>query len=402
MTYVPPVYPTTIPTVGDLPDRVDDVDWLYAARYNELKKELRAALTELGTTPKGASANVAARLATLQISLGNGITNPTNIIYNGKFILWTNGIAVAPDGWTLVGAGASVARELTTPTPKLGTDCAALTRSGTDCTIQQSGPERPSYYQNRTYTFGCWAWASVANRACLSVNDGITESFSSYHTGNSTWQWLSYTMTMAPAATHIIARCYLANGDTTVCFVGAILVEGSIPYAFSTKPLPTVNPTAVGVMTSPKFAGSLNGSVGATTPAAGSFTDIIATGDIYNVQWADYGGSSTIIGWSTLETKKIMYKKIGSLVFVAFYIDGSVSNSSVVTFTLPYTSNGNTYLRGTLGEAKNNGAFIASASKWYLNINSNIVSCFVDMAGSGWTASGGKMVLGQFFFETNE
>jgi len=65
MTYVPPLYPTTIPTVGDLPDRVDDVDWLYAARYNELKKELRAALTELGTTPKGASADVAARLATL-------------------------------------------------------------------------------------------------------------------------------------------------------------------------------------------------------------------------------------------------------------------------------------------------------------------------------------------------
>ena len=65
MTYVPPVYPTTIPTAGDLPDRVDDVDWLFAARYNELKKELRAALTELGTTPKGASADVAARLATL-------------------------------------------------------------------------------------------------------------------------------------------------------------------------------------------------------------------------------------------------------------------------------------------------------------------------------------------------
>jgi len=69
MTYIPPVYPTTIPTVGDLPDRVDDVDWLYAARYNELKKELRAALTELGTTPKGDCADVATRLTTMQQTL---------------------------------------------------------------------------------------------------------------------------------------------------------------------------------------------------------------------------------------------------------------------------------------------------------------------------------------------
>lgn len=62
MVYEPPVYPTTIPTTDDLPDRVDDVDWLYAARFNELKKELRAVLAELGTLPKGAYATVKARL----------------------------------------------------------------------------------------------------------------------------------------------------------------------------------------------------------------------------------------------------------------------------------------------------------------------------------------------------
>jgi len=62
MVYVPPKYPSAIPTVEDLPDREDDVSWIYAARYNELKKELRAALIELGTLPKGEYADVKARL----------------------------------------------------------------------------------------------------------------------------------------------------------------------------------------------------------------------------------------------------------------------------------------------------------------------------------------------------
>ena len=62
MTYTPPKYPAEIPTTTDLPNRVDDVDWLSAARYNELKKELRACLIELGTDPAGAYATVKARL----------------------------------------------------------------------------------------------------------------------------------------------------------------------------------------------------------------------------------------------------------------------------------------------------------------------------------------------------
>jgi len=77
MSYTPPKYPSAIPSQTgpnpDLPDRVDDLDWLYAARYNELKRELLAALTELGVLPKGAYADVAARLAALI-----DVANPTN------------------------------------------------------------------------------------------------------------------------------------------------------------------------------------------------------------------------------------------------------------------------------------------------------------------------------------
>jgi hypothetical protein len=85
MSYTPPKYPAEIPTqtpiTGDLPDRVDDLDWLYAARYNELKKELLAVMTELGVLPKGSYADVAARLAAC-INIANPAAGDV-IIYSG-------------------------------------------------------------------------------------------------------------------------------------------------------------------------------------------------------------------------------------------------------------------------------------------------------------------------------
>lgn len=66
MSYIPPEYPSTIPGTDDLPDRTDDIDWLEAARYNELKKEILAIMNELGVLPKGAHASVRARLDSLE------------------------------------------------------------------------------------------------------------------------------------------------------------------------------------------------------------------------------------------------------------------------------------------------------------------------------------------------
>lgn len=82
MVYEPPVYPAAIPSIIQLPDRSDDVDWLYAARYNELKKELRAALIELGILPKGTSATIAERLKGVR-SLADAIAD-TIIIKGGN------------------------------------------------------------------------------------------------------------------------------------------------------------------------------------------------------------------------------------------------------------------------------------------------------------------------------
>lgn len=59
----PAAIPTQTPVTGDLVDKIDDLDWLTADWFNAIKQELCAIMTELGATPKGAYANVAARLA---------------------------------------------------------------------------------------------------------------------------------------------------------------------------------------------------------------------------------------------------------------------------------------------------------------------------------------------------
>jgi len=61
------IYPAAIPDNGDYPERTDDVDWIYAERYNEIKNEVIAICAELGINPRGASADVVTRLALLAL-----------------------------------------------------------------------------------------------------------------------------------------------------------------------------------------------------------------------------------------------------------------------------------------------------------------------------------------------
>jgi microcystin-dependent protein len=91
MSYTPPKYPAAIPTEIDLPNRVDNLDYYSAARYNELKKEMRAIMIELGVLPKGAYADVTARLTALAQA----------VIPAGLIAIWHGLIANIPTGWVI-------------------------------------------------------------------------------------------------------------------------------------------------------------------------------------------------------------------------------------------------------------------------------------------------------------
>jgi hypothetical protein len=84
-----------------------------------------------------------------------------NLISNWYFRDWSDGSASAPDGWTLVGAGAAIAVEELYI--KIDRYCAKITRAGADCHIEYSlSAADVAYMAGRYFALGCWVNATGA------------------------------------------------------------------------------------------------------------------------------------------------------------------------------------------------------------------------------------------------
>jgi hypothetical protein len=177
---------------------------------------------------------------------GDGSVGPNNLITNGDFDLWSAGTSAAPDGWTLEGGGAAVARD---PDGKKGLYCAKLTRVGTNCQLYQDTyiAMGSTYCRNKTYILSAWVYASVANRTRIAAYNGTIGLYSSYHTGGGAWELLTIEFTVSAAATMVQVYCRLENGNTDVWFDCVMLTEGLSMFAFSEKPLPRGGTIAVDV-----------------------------------------------------------------------------------------------------------------------------------------------------------
>lgn len=155
-----------------------------------------------------------------QLPRGNPIKNPI-------FAAWENGTTTVPDAYTLTGASATVAREGTLI--KIGAYSLALTRAGTDCYVTQDvyGVQGATFVRSGVYTFGAWVYATVASRARLRVDDGVTVTNSTYHTGGSTYEWLTVTVTVGAAITVLKVGLQVDTGNTTAYGTGLMLVQAS-------------------------------------------------------------------------------------------------------------------------------------------------------------------------------
>lgn len=149
---------------------------------------------------------------------------PENLIHWSCMEDWVNGASAAPTEHTLSGAGATIAQESTIV--KSGTYSAAVTRVGADTTLYHDYPDY-SDYQEKKMTFGCWVYATVASRARLSISDGVGSTNSSYHTGGSSWEYLTVTHDVDTAATRIRVEMQVNTGNTTAYFDGGALCEGT-------------------------------------------------------------------------------------------------------------------------------------------------------------------------------
>ncbi|MBA7694057.1 hypothetical protein ES703_102658 [subsurface metagenome] len=141
-----------------------------------------------------------------------------NILTNGNF---EDGDP--PDDWTLEGVGASVSRS--TEQKIVGSYSAKLTRNGANCNLYQTISNYASYI-GKKLVIRAWVYATVASRARLYIDDGITGWFSLYHSGVAGWEQLSKTLTVNATATQLKISCRIDTGDTSAYFDGVILVKG--------------------------------------------------------------------------------------------------------------------------------------------------------------------------------
>jgi len=179
-------------------------------------------------------------------------TNPTNLLSNGDFECWSAGTDEAPDGWTYSTTGGTITRESTIV--KIGTYSAKSVKiSGTVdrlAVLNLHTEKGIAYWQGRALTFSMWVWCDTASSVRLQINDGVTNYYSSYHTGGSGWELLSRTATINAAATTVGIYTRNEEDGAVAYFDGAMLVEGESAFAFSPKPIPIEYLDTDGTLTS--------------------------------------------------------------------------------------------------------------------------------------------------------
>jgi len=335
---------TAQPIAGDFLDSPD-----HSLLHRQIASDTSAPVKSLEI---GASGDIIGAIPLFQT------INPANLLYNGDFECWSGGTSSAPDGWSLTGASATVAQE--GATIKLGTYSAKVTRSGTDCYIR-TNPDMHvakgiAYWVGRVVTYGCWVYATVASRVRIGFYDGVSYTYSSYHSGGSSWEWLTATITVDASATLLRAYCYVITGNTSGYFDGGIVVEGPCAYSFSPK-----------------------------TPE--------------EANWADYSTVSSVAGWAATPTVVVYTKKLGKTIFVSYNITGT-SNANSATFSVPYTAAAAPAAQYGSGYAVNNGG-TAAIGLVAMTGGGTTIQTFKDMVGSNnWTTSGTKTVIGQFWYES--
>lgn len=284
--------------------------------------------------------------------IANGTVGTINLIPNGDFENWSAGTSAAPDGWTLGGsAGLVIAREGTIK--KINSYSLKLTTAS----LTGNTYSIVKYIAGRTYTYSCWVYATAGSTARLSMYDGVTQTYSSYHTGNSTWQQLTMSQTLSASATTLVVYVDINATSSSAYFDGAMCVEGASAFAYS-----------------------------AHAPDEGV--------------WLDYSAVSTIIGWTSFTHKKIYIKVVGNLVHVLYYIEGQ-SDSTSTSFTVPYTSKNVADLvpYGTTGYAQDAGVLAVSSGIYGMLNDSTTISFWKNNSQPAWTNSSTKAVVGVLYYE---
>jgi len=140
-------------------------------------------------------------------------------LHNEDFALWQNGAASAPDGWTLSGSGATVAR--VTGGIRSGYGAQVTAGEGATAILSQAIPKQlTQWITRRTFPIfiaqrgGAWVQTSDASSVRVGIYDGTTTHYSDYITADGVPQFPTLSVTPTASMTTFELRLEVAAGAT--------------------------------------------------------------------------------------------------------------------------------------------------------------------------------------------
>ena len=148
-----------------------------------------------------------------------------NLVDNAQFDNWSSGASAAPTRWVLAGSGGTVARA--TASVRRGFYGALVTRVGTNTTLTQSIGLLDGQLAGQAVTFELDVVCSTASIARIGISDGLTTTYSSYHTGGGGYERLAVDKTLSASATACDVICSVDTTNGSATFSNAGSAEGS-------------------------------------------------------------------------------------------------------------------------------------------------------------------------------
>jgi hypothetical protein len=176
----------------------------------------------------------------------------------------------------------------------------------------------------------------------------------------------------------------------------------------SGRPIFLVNIHATQSHTFAAYSGQTINGASSVTVGPGQSVIIFNNGstwyrfDMPNISsYVDWSASASPAGFSSVGVCTVKYLKVGKLVFVYFYINGT-SNGATCGFTLPTGTEtpGINWTSGSIRATDNGTELTTPAMAMVLNNygSPNYVYFYKDFHGAGWTPSGNKIVSGSFTY----
>ncbi len=83
-------------------------------------------------------------------------------------------------------------------------------------------------YQSVEFVFKCWVWSDTASVARIGINDNVATTYSSYHTGGSSWEQLTATRTLDGSAAVLKIRLATSAGSNNNYFDDATITSSAL------------------------------------------------------------------------------------------------------------------------------------------------------------------------------